>query len=415
MSRLPFATALPFAVITVLPATACLTDPPDADDADDAVVITGTEVAALAPFDETVTQFMVGYGITGAALAVTRNGQVILERGYTYRPTEDDITVEPGSLFRIASISKPITAVAILELVERGQLDLSDHIADLLDLEPPPAQEADPRLADVTVRHLLEHLGGWDRDLTFDPMFRDHEIAQSLSGDLPISQADIMTYMTGQPLQHDPGTTYAYSNYGYMLLGRVVERVTGSDYETFVADEILGPMGATGMRMGRSLRASRLPDEVAYHAEGTAPSVFEAGDFVRAGYGNFNLENMDSHGGWVASAGDLARFAASFDVPETHPVLDASSIERMFALPENVVEGSYSTGEAYYALGWAVRDYGGGQRSTWHDGSLPGTHTLMVRRRDGVGWVILFNERGQGFEAIDGLLHQAADRVDRWP
>jgi CubicO group peptidase (beta-lactamase class C family) len=408
----PFRPGLPLAAITALAANACLTDPPEADES---VVITGTEVAALAPFDRTVTQFMTGYGITAAALAVTRNGAVILERGYTYRPTEDDIRTEPGSLFRIASISKPITAVAVLELVERGHLDLSDRVVDLLELDPPAGQKADPRLPDVTVRHLLEHLGGWDRDLAFDPMFADHEIASSLEKELPISQDDIMTYMSGQPLQHDPGTTYAYSNYGYMLLGRVIEGITGSDYETFVADEILGSIGATRMRIGRSLSANRLPDEVAYHAEGTQPSVFEVGAFVRAGYGDFNLENMDSHGGWLASAGDLARFAASFDVPESHPVLDPASIERMFALPENLAGDGYSSGDAYYALGWAVRDFGGGERNTWHDGSLPGTYTLMVRRRDGVGWVILFNKRGQGFGAIDALLHQAADRVDAWP
>ena len=121
------------------------------------------------------------------------------------------------------------------------------------------------------------------------------------------------------------------------------------------------------------------------------------------------------HGGWVASAGDLARLAASFDVPESHAVLDQASIESMFSLPQNVDRADYESGDAYYGLGWSVRDYGAGQLNTWHGGSLPGTHTLMVRVRSGVGWVVLFNRRGDGFGEIDGLLHQAAGKVEEWP
>ena len=246
-------------------------------------------------------------------------------------------------------------------------------------------------------------------------MFRDREIAQALNKDLPISQHDIITFMNGQELQHNPGTTYAYSNYGYLLLGRVIERVTGVGYETFAMEEVLAPVGATEMQLGRSLEEFRLPNEVAYQVGGTGRSVFSEDAQVRSGYGDWNQENLDAHGGWVASAGDLARLAASFDVPESHAVLDQASIESMFSLPQNVDRADYESGDAYYGLGWSVRDYGAGQLNTWHGGSLPGTHTLMVRVRSGVGWVVLFNRRGDGFGEIDGLLHQAAGKVEEWP
>jgi len=377
--------------------------------------VTGVEEPALASFDTTVMSFMQSHDITGGALAVTKDGRVLLERGYTYRPTEDDITVQPNSLFRIGSISKPITAVAVLRLVEQGRLDLSDRVLDVLDLKARPGDVADPRLRDITIRHLLEHLGGWDRDETFDPMFRDREIARILNKDLPISQQDIITYMNGQELQHDPGTTYAYSNYGYLLLGRVIERVTGVDYETFVVDEVLAPLGVNEMQLGGNLEESRLPNEVAYHVEGRWQSVFSENARVKPAYGGWNQENLDAHGGWVGSVGDLARFASSFDMPESHAVLDQPSIERMFALPQNTDPGDYRPGSEYYALGWFVRDYGGGQLNTWHVGSLPGTFGLMVRVRDGVGWVVLFNRRGDEFGPIDGLLHHAAARVEEWP
>jgi CubicO group peptidase (beta-lactamase class C family) len=236
--------------------------------------VTGVEEVALAPFDTTVMSFMRSHDITGGAVAVTKDGRILFERGYTYRPLEDDITVQPTSLFRIGSASKPITAVAVLRLVEQGRLDLSDRVLDLLDLKARPGDVADPRLGDITIRHLLEHLGGWDRDEAFDPMFRDKEIARTLNKVLPISQQDIITYMNGQELQHDPGTTYAYSNYGYLLLGRVIERVTGVVYETFVIDEVLRPVGAKEMQLGRSLEESRLPNEVTYHAEGGGEVFF---------------------------------------------------------------------------------------------------------------------------------------------
>jgi hypothetical protein len=87
----------------------------------------------------------------------------------------------------------------------------------------------------------------------------------------------------------------------------------------------------------------------------------------------------------------------------------------MYALPEHIQPESYERGSVYYGLGWAVRDYGGGERNAWHSGALPGTYTLMVRRSDGVGWVVLFNRLGPGFGEIDSLLHQAADNVREWP
>jgi hypothetical protein len=97
---------------------------------------TGREEPALAPFDSTIVSFMQRQGITAGALAVSKDGEVLYERGYTYHPRQGDIIVEPASLFRIASISKPLTAVAILELVERGDLQLSDRVQRCWDWSP---------------------------------------------------------------------------------------------------------------------------------------------------------------------------------------------------------------------------------------------------------------------------------------
>lgn len=380
--------------------------------------ITGTDVPELASFDDTMRAFMQEHGISAGALAVTYEGRLIMAHGYTWDEDQSYAT-QPTSLFRIASLSKPVTAAAVLNLIEEGQLDLDTRITDVLTFIAPEGQSLDPRLDEVTVAHLLYHQGGWDIDaLGYDPMFHDFQIAGSLGVPLPISQADIMAYMSGVPLSYDPGTQYAYSNYGYMLLGRIIEAVSGQPYETNVKQQVLAPLGVTHMQLGRSLPEDRLPGEVAYHSDFVGPTVFDvSGTLVPWPDGGWNLENMDAHGGWVADVIDMARFSASFDQPASHPVLTQESIATMFAPPPGTVDEGY-----YYAMGWEVRSFGDGAMTTWHSGSLDGTLTLMVRRYDGVGWVVFFNEResesdpsGDGYWEIDDLLHGAADAVRSWP
>ena len=342
-------------------------------------ITTGYEFPELASFDNTMRDFMQPRNISGGALAVTRNSKLVLARGYTYRDDDEDIIVEPTSLFRIASISKPITATAILRLVQDGQLDLSAKLTGLLTLTPPPGQFPDPRLTDITVLNLLQHLAGWDRNLAFDPMFYDLILSDALGVPLPIAKTDIATYMTGQLLQHAPGTTYAYSNYGYSLLGQIIEAVTGQSYQSYVKQKVFNPLDVTRMVLGRTLPAYRLPDEVKYHTQYYGITVFdESGSYVPWPYGGWNLENMDAHGGWLASAVDIVRFASTFDDPGSSPVLNSASVETMYGLPQNIDPDDYIPGDWYYGCGWAVRDWGNGVRNTWHDGSLDGTHTLMV-------------------------------------
>jgi CubicO group peptidase (beta-lactamase class C family) len=379
----------------------------------------GHEVAALSGFDITIRTFMQQRNITVGALAVTVDGRLVLAHGYTW---DEDMSysTRPDSVFRIASLSKPLTAMAILRLAQEGRLSLDDRITDLLQLQPPAGGAADPRLQEVTIAHLLYHVGGWDIDLLgFDPMFYDHTIALESEASIPMSQTDIIAFMTGTALNHNPGTVYAYSNYGYLLLGRIIEAVSAQPYQSYVQQSVLAPLGIDGMQVGSTLPAGRLPNEVTYNSTHSGLSIFDtSGDVVPYPDGAFNLENMDSHGGWVASVVDMARFAASLDDPSANPVLSSDSIERMFSPREGT---SPAQGVRYYAMGWEVRDFGE-NRTTWHSGSLAGTFALMVRRWDGVGWVVLFNQRddthdrhGVSYWDIDWMLHEAADSIAVWP
>lgn len=334
---------------------------------------TGEPVEGWEYVDEDIRDFMEAWTVPGAAMAVTFEGRLLFSRGYTWDVSGVD-PIEPTSLFRIASMSKPITSVAIHQLIERGLLSYDTRVVDILDLQPPPGQVADSRLELVTVDHLLYHVGGWDRDTTFDPMFIDQQIAEALGVDLPISKADIATYMTGRSLQFQPGSRYVYSNYGYCLLGMIIEEITGCDYSEWVVENVFQPLGIGRARRGHTVEADRFPGEVVYHGtNGEDPY-------------HWNVENMDAHGGWVLSAPDFARFMAElFDDPGNSPLLSRQSIEAM-------VEVSPTTADANYARGWFVLQ-DGDQMVYGHSGSLPGTLTNANWTSDGMAAVALINTR----------------------
>ena len=374
-------------------------------------------------FDAEMDAFMQARGVPGGALAVVKNRRLVYAKGYGWADREQKVPVAPDSLFRIASISKPFTAVAVLQLVESGRLSLDACAFGLLGFDQTKA--ADPRLFQITIGQLLHHTGGWNRDSSGDPMFRAQEIAASL-GEAPPARPDaVIRWMLGQRLDFDPGSAYAYSNFGYCVLGRVIEKITGRSYETAVREKVLAPAGIRAMRIGASLRAGAAPSEVAYYTakDGTARSVFDTPpETVPWPYGGFHLEAMDAHGGWIASVVDLARFAAALDDPAHSPLLRRETIDTLYAPPSAPVsrqpDGALT--DAYYACGWSVRPVGkSGRANYWHNGSLPGTSTLLVRRHDGLSWAVCFNQRSEDAglpdSAIDPALHRAADRVKTWP
>lgn len=337
--------------------------------------VTGEDVPGWGHVDAGVEDYMQTWAVPGAALAVASAGRLLFAHGYTWDTADAEI-IRPESLFRIASMSKPITSVAVHQLIERGLLSHDTRVVDVLALRPPPGQTPDPRLADVTVDHLLYHTGGWDRDLTYDPMFQDEYIAASLGVELPISKWDIATFMTGRRMQFDPGARYAYSNYGYCLLGLIIEQITGRDYSEWVAENIFQPIGVGRPRRGHSTLHERAPGEVRYYGV--------PGDDAQY---SINVENMDSHGGWVLSAPDYVRFlGALFDDFDASPLLSRRSLEDM-------VEVNAATSE-YYGRGWVVtRENGAAVYG--HSGSLPGTLTNGRWAEPGIAMAAFINTRKQ--------------------
>ena len=241
---------------------ATLTTPPGTDTAA-AMPVSGLAVPSLSGVDKAISALMTQWGIPGGTMGIVKDGRLVYARGFGYADVEAKKVATPDALFRIASVSKPVTKAAILKLVEQGRFSLDAPAFALLpQLTPLPGATVDPRLRTITVRHLVDHTGGWDRMMTFDPMFRPTEIAVATGTPAPASADAIVRYMLGQPLSFDPGTRYAYSNFGYSVLGRIIERVTGMSYDQYVKEAVLAPAGVSRMRLGRTLYANRAADEV---------------------------------------------------------------------------------------------------------------------------------------------------------
>ncbi|QDT90149.1 serine hydrolase [Gimesia algae] len=393
----------------------------------DAIPMTGLDQKELASLDEAIKDFLMLHNPPGVAVAVSYRGRLVYARGFGYADKETKELVQPDSQFRIASISKPITAVAIMQLVEQGKLKIDSRVFDVLKQyrRPLSQKNIDPRLKDITIQQLLNHTAGWDREASFDPMFRSIAFAKQVGKPAPAEIDDIIRIMLEQPLDFKPGERYAYSNFGYCLLGRVIEEVSGQSYEDYIQQTICKPLHMNETQLGKTLLDGRKEKEVKYHSTREGGSVFAANlrKQVSSPYGTWYLEAMDSHGGWISSAPDLLRFATAFNIPDRCPVLSAPTISKMLERPPGLA-GFNDQGkpkDAYYACGWMVRPIDtAGNSNQWHAGSLEGTSTLLVRRLDRINWAILFNSR-QGVDEkrlsslIDAPMHTWINRIERWP
>jgi CubicO group peptidase (beta-lactamase class C family) len=401
------------------------TEPADgaaADNSSAEIAATGDAVDGLSAYDDLMRSLMAKWKIPGGSIAIAKDGKLVFARGYGFADREEKRLVAPDALFRIASISKPITAVAVLRLVEQGKINLDERALPAIGpLEGPPGAKVDPRLDTITVRQLLQHTGGWDRDKSFDAMFIPQQAARGVGAPSPAEATTVIRYMQGVPLDFDPGTRYAYSNLGYAILGRLIERRTGKPYGIAVEQEVLRPAGISRMKLGRTLPEFRAEDEVHYYnfdEDDRTRCVFP---YVRGRVqwpdGGFYVEAMDAHGGWIASAVDLVRFACAVDNrgrSRGKPLLAPASLAAMTARPgADFAKGK----DVWYGLGWQVRK-DGEDANWWHTGSLPGTSTLLVRAHNGMVWAVLFNTRPKESglsREVDAACWEAAAKIEKWP
>ncbi len=343
---------------------------------------TGERPPELAVFDEAMLSYMDDKAIPTGLLGVAKDGDVVLQRGYGWADSARTGPVSPTALCRIASISKFVTDAAVLKLGRDGELSADTKVLPLLSVDPPGRELADERFRDVTVEHLLRHRGGWDsQQLGYDPMYVPVRVATELGLDGPPSKYDTARHMLARPMQFDPGARKAYSNFGYSLLGQVIEGITGMDYQAYLAAEILGPAGIDGITLGSTRPEHRPPGEVWYESPADCPNAFtldESREYSCADAG-FLVSEFDSAGGHVASTGSLLAYL-----------------------------------DAYWLTGQPRDDRSPGLRAF---GSHPGSYAIARQYPNGVDAVALFNSRSpplEGMREIESKLSAAVEAVKPW-
>ena len=328
------------------------------------------------------------FSVPASSIAISRNGQFVYDQAIGMGDREHLAQVQQSSLFRIASLTKPITSVTIFSLIEQRRLKLTDKVfgpSGILGIKygKPPYK---PYITDITVDHLLTHTsGGWPNDST-DPMMHNDGWDQTKL---------ITETIANVPLTSAPGTHWAFSNFGYCVLGRLIEQVTGQPYASYVQGNILGPCGISTMQIAANKQSQRAPNEVVYY-----------GQYSEDPY-KINITRMDSDDGWIASSTELVQFLNHVaGAPGIPALLKPATIQTM-----TTPAPAYPPGPARYARGWMVRDNGAG--NWWHNGSLPGSTTIMVRTSTGMCWAALTNTRTEPSNEIDTAIDQMMWNVVR--
>jgi CubicO group peptidase (beta-lactamase class C family) len=324
---------------------------------------TGRPVPELAAVESALRQFMAENQVQAGTLALAHRGRIVFARGFGWADQWKTKPIAPDTRLRIASISKVLTAAAAKKLIRDGKLTLETRVYEFLGHNPVQLPDADPRLAQITVNHLLRHEGGWDRKAAFDPLFADNRIKRTLGLSRPPQFPEIFQFMLTQPLQFDPGSRSEYSNFGYDVLGLVIAKASGTTLERYIADHIFKPAGVTTLAPARE----NLQPGEGWYDDPDAMKI--------------NMGSRLASGGWIASAPDLCR----------------------------ILRVWWINGEPRTE----------GRRQTWYFmGSLPGTTALAEQRRGGVDVAVLLNKRSKDFDRFNQelrrRLNEAIDKVENW-
>lgn len=369
-----------------------------------------SELTMTKRFDRLIQHFMQKWELKGASFALMKDDRLIYSKGYGFADVEAKIPMDVMHVFRIASVSKLITAVGIMKLQEEGKLKLDDHIFGPQGIlnDSVFLNIRDPRSKTITVENLLRHQGGYSIAYG-DPMFCPLDIAQKMNVTPPADLTTMIRFVLSRRLSYMPGESTAYSNIGYGILSKVIEKVSGQDYESYIRKNILLPAGCFDMHLGKNLYENKLPNEVKYYEVSNAeqiPACDGSGKLVPRSNGGNNIEELYGAGGWVASPSELLRFLASIDDnPSIPDILQPSSIAYM---TQNIPH--------CLPIGWIETT----NKGDWiRTGTLAGTSALMKKQSDGYAWVFLTNTsswKGSRFHYyIDKAVDRAMATVTIWP
>jgi N-acyl-D-amino-acid deacylase len=328
------------------------------------------------PIESVIENFARQNGLLGGVLVYGQLGERPVVTSFGHASRRNGRPLVADDRFKIASLSKPVTAAAVLALVHEGKFTLDTR---LVDLWPAVQSAVDGRSKLITVRHLLQHTAGWDHSLSFDPYFIDDESVAALTGARSktiATCARLADAMLARPLQFMPGTRYSYSNLGYCWLGRILARYGEGSYER-AARRLIPELD------GFSLDTSDLTVHPEVSAE-EAPFLANDPMVVAAA------------GGWITDARSYFEFAARLPGPEV--------LEQPISVSDN----------RFYGLGWGIRDLPQGL-FLGHFGAMPGVFSIVIRKPDGPVIVALFNGRPRDPHRSFDDLFEAIANHPIWP
>jgi D-alanyl-D-alanine carboxypeptidase len=304
--------------------------------------------------------------IPGVSLVVIRQGRVILVRSYGLADVELSVPITPNSVFKLASVTKPFTATAIMMLVEEGKISLDDRIAEYLPKLPFQWNK-------VTVRQALSHTSGL-ADYLQAPGWSWRN-----SWRLDLTPDEFIDLTSAAPILFNPGEGIKYSNTGYYLLGMLIEKVSGKAYGEFLHERIFQPLRMTATRRDS---AGIVPNRVSGY-------IFRNGALQNAEYTSETWAY--SEGGIISTASDLAKWEAAL---YTEKLVKRSSLKQMWT-PTKLndgragIIGDNGAGKPnYYGLGWYISEHRG-HKIILHPGNKPGFSSTFTRFVDDQLTVIL--------------------------
>jgi CubicO group peptidase (beta-lactamase class C family) len=352
--------------------------------------------------EKIVNSFLHKWSIAGASVAVSKNGKLIFARGFGFSDTAAGIQSQPFNQYRIASISKLVTAIAVMKLHEEGKLSLADKVfgPDGILNDPYFSDPKDKRVYDITVEQLLSHEAGWTQRYG-DQMFMPIVVAEKLNVKPPVDTKMIVRFALDKRLHYTPGMGRAYSNLGYSILGLVIEKITGMPYDKYCKQAIFEPLGIYDMTIAGNLQSEKAPFEVTYYEPSDVvlkPSIYGTGDLVTPRYGGNDIRTLGGAGAWIATAPDLLRLLLAIDGFQTRPdILCNQSIQFMT-----------DNSNGFAPVGWKTTVIDG---NWWRTGSFPGSAGMLKRQPDGIAWVVLLNSSAWNGPEIYSYISNMMNRV----
>lgn len=359
-----------------------------------------------------IRNWMARYNIRGAQLAIMQHEKLIYAKGFGYADTAKEQQLESGDIMRIASASKLITAIGIMKLCEEGKLSTESTVfgPDGILNDSIFRDYKDKRVPKITVHHLLNHTSGFSRRMG-DPMFRSADLIRWTGRNRKLTEDEVIAFQLGLRLRDNPGGSAQYSNVGYLVLSRVIEKVSGMTYEDYMRKHVLEPAGCYDMQIARNFRHEKHRREVTYygHAPEDLIESYDGSGLMREReYGGHNIEGLQGAGAWVCSAAELLRLVASIDgQPGVPDILTKESIAKM--------NTPLRTGDFPY--GWARMQAKGGVMT--RTGTMSGTSAYIKSRPNGLSYAFITNTssyRGASFtNRIGQMIDNALTRIKEWP